>query len=82
MEEDEETKSEGNQEEGVPEEEGEEGVEDLEEHGGIDVAAMPGGMSAQHRDQLHPGEKEDGGGDLSLHDGVAAGVGVEEENGD
>ena len=38
VEEDEESEAEGNDEEGVPEEEGEEGGEDAEEHGGVDVA--------------------------------------------
>ena len=38
VEEDEEAEAEGNDEEGVPEEEGEEGGENAEEHGGVDVA--------------------------------------------
>ena len=42
VEEDEEAEAEGNDEEGIPEEEGEEGGEDAEEHGGVYVA--PGGQ--------------------------------------
>ena len=38
VEEDEEAEAEGNDEEGIPEEEGEKGGEDAEEHGGVDVA--------------------------------------------
>ena len=38
VEEDEEAEAEGNDEEGIPEEEGEEGGENAEEHGGVDVA--------------------------------------------
>ena len=48
MEEDEEAKAEGNDEEGIPEEEGEEGSEDTEEHGGVDVAPV---VQSQHQNQ-------------------------------
>ena len=42
VEEDEEAEAKGDDEEGIPEEEGEEGGEDAEEHGGVYVA--PGGQ--------------------------------------
>ena len=48
MEEDEEAEAKGNDEEGVPEEEGEEGGEDAEEHGGVDVAP---GVQSQNQNQ-------------------------------
>ena len=48
MEEDEEAEAEGNDEEGVPEEEGEEGGEDAEEHGGVDAAPV---FQCQHQNQ-------------------------------
>ena len=54
VQEDEETEAESDDEQGVPEKEGEEGGEDAEEHGGVDVAAVPGGVAAQHDQQLEP----------------------------
>ena len=48
MEEDEEAEAEGNDEEGIPEEDGEEGGEDAEEHGGVDVAPV---VQSQHQNQ-------------------------------
>ena len=54
MEEDEEAEAEGNDEEGVPEEEGEEGGEDAEEHGGVDVVVGESGVAAHHGHQLNP----------------------------
>ena len=50
VEEDEEAKAEGDDEEGVPKEEGEEGSEDAEEHGGVDVAP---GVQSEHRSEVN-----------------------------
>ena len=56
--EDVEAKSEGKEEQGVPDEEGGEGLEDPVEHGGVDVIRREPGMPAHHGHQLYPEKRE------------------------
>ena len=50
MEEDVEAKAKGEEEEGIPDEEGGKGLEDSVEHGGVDVVGRQSWMSAHHSD--------------------------------
>ena len=54
VEEDVEAKSKGEEEEGIPYEEGGEGLENSVEHGGVDVVRGKSRMSSHHSDQFYP----------------------------
>ena len=54
MEEDVEAKAKGEEEEGIPDEEGGEGLENSVEHGGVDVVRGESRMSSHHSDQFYP----------------------------
>ena len=80
VQEDEEAKAKGNDEQRVPDKEEGKRLEDLEEHCDVDVVLLQLGMPAQHHDQLGPGEDDADGGQVPVHLELGAVVDQDDED--